>query len=335
MSRIGINGFGRIGRIFLRRCLKKDACVLAINDPMINLDYMAYLLKHDSTHGRLNASICADDKHLIVDGRKIRIFNEKEPAKIPWSDAAVEYVVEATGKFLTIETAGKHIKGSVKKVIISAPSKDAPMFVCGVNLDKYKPDMSVVSNASCTTNGLAPLAKVLHEKFGIVEGLMTTCHALTATQATVDAANKNWRSGRGALQNIIPASTGAAQAVGKVIPELNGKLTGMAFRVPIANVSVVDLTVRINKPAKAEVLKQAIKAAAEGPLKGILGYTEDDVVSSDFNTYSISSVFDAKASISLNENFHKLIAWYDNEYGYCCRLYDLLVHMQEVGGKCN
>ncbi|XP_023301028.2 glyceraldehyde-3-phosphate dehydrogenase [Lucilia cuprina] len=335
MSRIGINGFGRIGRIFLRRCLKKDACVLAINDPMIKLDYMAYLLKHDSTHGRLNASICADDKNLIVDGRKIRIFNEKDPEKINWSDAAVEYVVEATGKFLTKETAGKHLKGSVKKVIISAPSKDAPMFVCGVNLDKYKPDMNVVSNASCTTNGLAPLAKVVHEKFGIVEGLMTTCHALTATQATVDAAKSKWRSGRGALQNIIPASTGAAQAVGKVIPELNGKLTGMAFRVPTANVSVVDLTVRLKNPAKAEILRKEIKAAAEGPLKGILGYTEDEVVSSDFNTYSISSVFDAKASISLNDNFHKLIAWYDNEYGYCCRLYDLIEHLQKAGdGKC-
>ncbi|KAI8120009.1 Glyceraldehyde-3-phosphate dehydrogenase 2 [Lucilia cuprina] len=335
MSRIGINGFGRIGRIFLRRCLKKDACVLAINDPMIKLDYMAYLLKHDSTHGRLNASICADDKNLIVDGRKIRIFNEKDPEKINWSDAAVEYVVEATGKFLTKETAGKHLKGSVKKVIISAPSKDAPMFVCGVNLDKYKPDMNVVSNASCTTNGLAPLAKVVHEKFGIVEGLMTTCHALTATQATVDAAKSKWRSGRGALQNIIPASTGAAQAVGKVIPELNGKLTGMAFRVPTANVSVVDLTVRLKNPAKAEILRKEIKAAAEGPLKGILGYTEDEVVSSDFNTYSISSVFDAKASISLNDNFHKLIAWYDNEYGYCCRLYDLIEYLQKAGdGKC-
>ncbi|KAM7343643.1 glyceraldehyde-3-phosphate dehydrogenase 2 [Cochliomyia hominivorax] len=335
MSRIGINGFGRIGRIFLRRCLKKDACVLAINDPMINLDYMAYLMKFDSTHGRLNASICADDKHLIVDGRKIRIFNEKEPEKIPWSDAKVEYVVEATGKFLTTEAAGKHLKSGAKKVIISAPSKDAPMFVCGVNLDKYKAEMNVVSNASCTTNGLAPLAKIVHEKFEIVEGLMTTCHALTATQTTVDGAKKNWRSGRGALQNIIPASTGAARAVGKVIPDLNGKLTGMAFRVPTANVSVVDLTVRLKKPAKAELLRKEIKTAAEGPLKGILGYTDDEMVSSDFNSYSISSVFDAKASISLNDTFHKLIAWYDNEYGYCCRLYDLIEHMQNVDGKCN
>lgn len=331
MSCIGINGFGRIGRIFLRRCLKKGACVLAINDPMIKLEYMAYLLKYDSTHGRLNATICADNKCLIVGGYKIRIFNEKDPAKIPWAEAKVECVVEATGKFLTKDLAGKHLKDTVKNVVISAPSKDdTPMFVCGVNLDKFKPDMKIVSCASCTTNALAPLVKVIHDKFVIIEGLMTTCHALTASQTTVDAAKSNWRNGRGGLQNIIPASTGAAKAVGKVIPDLNGKLTGMSFRVPTANVSVVDLTIRLKNAAKVDVIRNTIKEAAEGSLSGILGYTEDEVVSTDFNGYSISSVFDANASISLNDNFHKLITWYDNEYGYCCRLLDLITYIQKA-----
>lgn len=334
MSAIGINGFGRIGRIFLRRCLRKEACVVAVNDPMVKLEYMAYLLKYDSTHGRLAAGICADSKNLIIDGQKIRVFNEKDPAKIPWSEAKVECVVEATGKFLTKDSAGKHLKDSVKNVVISAPSKDdTPMFVCGVNLDKYKPDMKIVSCASCTTNALAPLVKVVHDKFSIIEGLMTTCHAVTATQTTVDGAKSKWRNGRSGLQNIIPASTGAAKAVGKVIPDLNGKLTGMAFRVPTPNVSVVDLTVRLKNAAKAEDIKKTIKEAAEGPLAGILGYTEDEVVSTDFNSYSTSSVFDAKASISLNDNFHKLITWYDNEYGYCCRLLDLVNYVQKAS-KC-
>uniref|UniRef100_A0A1A9X314 Glyceraldehyde-3-phosphate dehydrogenase n=1 Tax=Glossina brevipalpis TaxID=37001 RepID=A0A1A9X314_9MUSC len=328
MSKIGINGFGRIGRIFYRRCLRKNAEVLAINDPgAVSTDQMAYLLKYDSVHGRLNGEIQNGKDCLIVNKKKITVTRERDPKKVPWT--GVECVVDCTGIFTTIEKASAHIHDSVKKVFLSYPSTDAPMFVVGVNTDKYKSDMKVLSNASCTTNCLAPLAKVIHDNFCIEEGLMTTVHALTPSQTVTDNAKKKWRSGRSGILNIIPASTGAAKAVGKVIPELNGKLSGMAFRVPTANVSVVDLTVRLGKKANAEAIRAKIKEAANGPLKGILGYTEDMVVSSDFNTYSISSVFDASACIALNDNFHKLIAWYDNEYGYCCRLLDLITFAQK------
>uniref|UniRef100_A0A1A9V5E8 Glyceraldehyde-3-phosphate dehydrogenase n=1 Tax=Glossina austeni TaxID=7395 RepID=A0A1A9V5E8_GLOAU len=327
MSKIGINGFGRIGRIFCRRCLLKNAEVLAINNPALSPDQMAYLLKYDSVHGRLNVKIESGKDCLVVNNKKITVTKEKDAKKIPWT--GVECVVDCSGAFTTIEKASAHIHGSVKKVVLSYPSTDAPMFVCGVNLDKYKSDMKVISNASCTTNCLAPLAKVIHDNFCIEEGLMTTVHAATSTQAVTDNAGKQWRSGRSAMLNIIPASTGAAKAVGKVIPDLNGKLTGMAFRVPTANVSVVDLTVRIQNGATADAIKEKIKEAANGPMKGILGYTEDMVVSSDFNTYSICSVFDAGACIALNDKFHKLIAWYDNEYGYCSRLLDLINFAQK------
>jgi glyceraldehyde 3-phosphate dehydrogenase len=329
MSKIGINGFGRIGRLVLRAALEKGAQVVAVNDPFIGVDYMVYLFKYDSTHGRFKGTVSADDGHLVVNGNKIAVFSERDPKTIPWASAGAEYVVESTGVFTTIEKASAHLAGGAKKVIISAPSADAPMFVCGVNLDKYDSSYKVVSNASCTTNCLAPLAKVIHDNFEIVEGLMTTVHATTATQKTVDGpSGKLWRDGRGAQQNIIPASTGAAKAVGKVIPALNGKLTGMAFRVPVANVSVVDLTVRLGKGASYADIKAKVKAAAEGPLKGILGYTEDDVVSSDFIGDTHSSYFDAAAGIPLNDNFVKLISWYDNEYGYSNRVVDLIKYMQ-------
>jgi len=275
----------------------------------------------------------AEDGALVVNGKKIHVFNEMKPENIPWAKAGAEYVVESTGVFTTIEKAGAHFQGGAKKVIISAPSADAPMFVCGVNLEKYSKDMNVVSNASCTTNCLAPVAKVLHENFEIVEGLMTTVHATTATQKTVDGPSaKDWRGGRGAQQNIIPSSTGAAKAVGKVIPELNGKLTGMAFRVPTPDVSVVDLTVRVGKECSYDDIKAAMKAAADGPLKGFLGYTEDDVVSSDFIGDERSSIFDAKAGIQLSKTFVKVVSWYDNEFGYSHRVIDLVKHMQKVDG---
>jgi len=329
MSKIGINGFGRIGRLVLRAAVDKGAQVVAVNDPFIGLDYMVYLFKYDSTHGRFNGTVEAKDGFLVVNGQKITVFSERDPKDIKWASAGAEYVVESTGVFTTIEKASAHLNGGAKKVIISAPSADAPMFVCGVNLDAYDPKYQVISNASCTTNCLAPLAKVIHDNFEIVEGLMTTVHATTATQKTVDGpSGKLWRDGRGAAQNIIPASTGAAKAVGKVIPSLNGKLTGMAFRVPVANVSVVDLTVRLGKPATYEAIKQKVKEAANGPLKGILDYTEDEVVSSDFVGSNYSSVFDAKAGISLNDNFVKLISWYDNEYGYSNRVIDLIKYIQ-------
>lgn len=329
MSKIGINGFGRIGRLVLRAAIQKGATVVAVNDPFIDVNYMVYLFKFDSTHGRFKGTVKAEDGALVVNGKKITVFCERDPANINWASAGAEYVVESTGVFTTIEKASLHFKGGAKKVIISAPSADAPMFVCGVNLDAYTPDMKVVSNASCTTNCLAPLAKVIHDNFEIVEGLMTTVHATTATQKTVDGpSGKLWRDGRGAAQNIIPASTGAAKAVGKVIPALNGKITGMAFRVPTANVSVVDLTVRLGKPATYEAIKQKVKEAADGPLKGILDYTEEEVVSSDFISDTNSSIFDAKAGISLNDNFVKLISWYDNEYGYSNRVVDLITYMQ-------
>ncbi|XP_050425280.1 glyceraldehyde-3-phosphate dehydrogenase 2 [Adelges cooleyi] len=329
MSNIGINGFGRIGRLVLRASLEKGAKVVAINDPFIGIEYMVYLFKYDSTHGRFKGEVTVDGDFLVVNGDKIKIFSERDPKAIQWASAGAHYVVESTGVFTTIEKASAHLEGGAKKVIISAPSADAPMFVVGVNLDAYDPSFKVVSNASCTTNCLAPLAKVINDNFGIVEGLMTTVHATTATQKTVDGpSGKLWRDGRGAAQNIIPAATGAAKAVGKVIPALNGKLTGMAFRVPVANVSVVDLTVRLSKPASYQEIKNKVKEAANGPLKGILAYTEDEVVSSDFIGDTNSSIFDAKAGIPLNDQFVKLISWYDNEYGYSNRVVDLIKFMQ-------
>ncbi|KRT79015.1 hypothetical protein AMK59_8360 [Oryctes borbonicus] len=329
MSKIGINGFGRIGRLVLRAALERGGQVVAVNDPFIGLDYMVYMFKYDSTHGKFAGTVDAKDGKLVVNGQEIAVFSERDPKSIPWGKAGAEYVVESTGVFTTIEKASAHLEGGAKKVIISAPSADAPMFVVGVNLEAYDPSYKVISNASCTTNCLAPLAKVIHDNFGIVEGLMTTVHAITATQKTVDGpSGKLWRDGRGAAQNIIPASTGAAKAVGKVIPSLNGKLTGMAFRVPVPNVSVVDLTVRLEKPAKYEEIKAKVRQAAEGPLKGILAYTEDSVVSSDFIGDSSSSTFDAQAGIPLNDNFVKLITWYDNEYGYSCRVVDLIKYIQ-------
>lgn len=329
MSKIGINGFGRIGRLVLRAAIDKGAQVVAVNDPFIGLDYMVYLFKYDSTHGRFKGTVVAEGGFLVVNGQKITVFSERDPKDIKWSSAGAEYVVESTGVFTTIDKASTHLVGGAKKVIISAPSADAPMFVCGVNLETYDPKMQVVSNASCTTNCLAPLAKVIHDNFEIVEGLMTTVHATTATQKTVDGpSGKLWRDGRGAQQNIIPASTGAAKAVGKVIPALNGKLTGMAFRVPVANVSVVDLTVRLGKPAPYDLIKQKVKEAANGPLKGILDYTEEEVVSSDFIGSNHSSIFDAAAGIPLTDTFVKLISWYDNEFGYSNRVIDLIKYMQ-------
>ncbi|CAJ1062051.1 glyceraldehyde-3-phosphate dehydrogenase 2 [Xyrichtys novacula] len=325
---VGINGFGRIGRLVLRACLKRGIKVVAINDPFIDLEYMVYMFKYDSTHGRYNGEVHKDGDKLIVDGSAISVFQCMKPAEIPWGDAGAKYVVESTGVFLSVEKASLHLQGGAERVVVSAPSPDAPMFVMGVNEDKYRPSMKIVSNASCTTNCLAPLAKVIHDNFGIEEALMTTVHAYTATQKTVDGPSaKAWRDGRGAHANIIPASTGAAKAVGKVIPDLNGKLTGMAFRVPVADVSVVDLTCRLSKPASYAEIKEACKKAAHGPMKGILGYTEDQVVSSDFIGDTHSSIFDAGAGISLNDNFVKLISWYDNEYGYSNRVADLLLYM--------
>ncbi|KAL0077211.1 glyceraldehyde-3-phosphate dehydrogenase [Phycomyces blakesleeanus] len=331
---VGINGFGRIGRIVLRASLENpNVQVVAINDPFIDLEYMVYMFKYDSTHGRFKGTVSTEDGKLIVNGKAISVYAERDPAQIPWAKDEAYYVVESTGVFTTIEKGKLHLVGGAKKVIISAPSADAPMFVCGVNLDAYKSEYEVISNASCTTNCLAPLAKVINDKFGIVEGLMTTVHATTATQKTVDGpSGKDWRAGRGAGANIIPASTGAAKAVGKVIPELNGKLTGMSFRVPNPDVSVVDLTVRLEKGASYEEIKLAIKEASENELKGILGYTDDEVVSTDFLGDDRSSIFDAKAGISLNPNFVKLVSWYDNEYGYSCRVVDLIVHAAKVDG---
>uniref|UniRef100_A0A9J7Y8P8 glyceraldehyde-3-phosphate dehydrogenase (phosphorylating) n=1 Tax=Cyprinus carpio carpio TaxID=630221 RepID=A0A9J7Y8P8_CYPCA len=305
---VGINGFGRIGRLVLRACLQKGIKVTAINDPFIDVQYMVYMFKYDSTHGRYKGDVHQEDGKLIVDGQAISVFQCMKPAEIPWGDAGALYVVESTGVFLSIEKASAHIQGGAKRVVVSAPSPDAPMFVMGVNQDKYDPSsMTIVSNASCTTNCLAPLAKVIHDNFGIEEALMTTVHAYTATQKTVDGPS--------------------AKAVGKVIPELNGKLTGMAFRVPVSDVSVVDLTCRLSKPASYAAIKESVKKAAHGPMKGILGYTEDSVVSSDFIGDTHSSIFDAGAGISLNDNFVKLISWYDNEFGYSHRVADLLVYM--------
>lgn len=326
--KVGINGFGRIGRIVLRNALQNpEVQVNAINDPFIDLDYMVYMFKYDSTHGRFKGDVHTKDGKLVVNGHRISVFAERDPTSINWKAGDAEYIVESTGVFTTVEKASAHLKGGAKKVIISAPSADAPMYVCGVNLESYKSSDPVISNASCTTNCLAPLAKVIHDEFGIVEGLMTTVHATTATQKTVDGpSNKDWRGGRGAAANIIPSSTGAAKAVGKVIPSLNGKLTGMAFRVPTSDVSVVDLVVRLEKSATYDEIKAALKKASEGHLKGILGYTEDEVVSTDFVGDEHSSIFDGKAGIALNKNFVKLVAWYDNEWGYSKRVVDLLVY---------
>eukprot|EP00999_Lentomonas_sp_LEN2_P002795 NODE_662_length_1282_cov_142.438961_g623_i0.p1 GENE.NODE_662_length_1282_cov_142.438961_g623_i0~~NODE_662_length_1282_cov_142.438961_g623_i0.p1 ORF type:complete len:334 (-),score=100.20 NODE_662_length_1282_cov_142.438961_g623_i0:199-1200(-) len=333
MVRVGINGFGRIGRLVMRASLAHpDVQVVAVNDPFLDLDYMAYMLKWDSVHGKFKGTIEAKDGKLVVNGNVIQVYAVSDPAAIPWGENNVEYVVESTGVFTTIDRAGGHLKGGAKRVVISAPSADAPMYVMGCNEDAYKPDQQVISNASCTTNCLAPLAKVLHDKFGIVEGLMTTVHATTATQKTVDApSKKDWRSGRGILNNIIPSSTGAAKAVGKVIPDLNGKLTGMAFRVPTSDVSVVDLTVRFEKPANKEAIDKAIQEASETPrLKGVLVFTDEDVVSSDFLSSTQSSTYDSKASIILNDHFAKIISWYDNEYGYSHRVVDLIAYTSKI-----
>jgi glyceraldehyde 3-phosphate dehydrogenase len=326
--KIGINGFGRIGRLVFRCALEKGVQVVGVNDPFIPADYMVYMFKYDSTHGKFKGEVSHKDGKLIVNGKEIAVYTEKEPSAIPWGQLGAEYVVESTGVFTTIDKCQAHLKAGAKKVVITAPSADAPMFVMGVNEEKYTGQETVVSNASCTTNCLAPLAKVIHDKFGIVEALMTTVHSYTATQKTVDGpSHKDWRGGRGAAQNIIPSSTGAAKAVGKVIPDLNGKLTGMSFRVPTPNVSVVDLTARLNKGAKYEDICAAIKEAANGPLKGILAYTDQEVVSTDFMGDTNSSIFDAKAGISLNDNFVKLVSWYDNEYGYSNRVVDLIQFM--------
>ena len=330
--KISINGFGRIGRLVFRAAINNPAVeIVSINDPFISSDYAAYMLKYDSVHGRFQGTVDGSQAGvLVVNGKAIKMFSEKDPANIPWGSTGTEYVLESTGVFTTIEKAQAHIKGGAKRVVISAPSADAPMFVMGVNNDKYAGE-AIVSNASCTTNCLAPLAKVINDNFGIVEGLMTTVHATTATQKTVDGPSaKDWRGGRAAAGNIIPSSTGAAKAVGKVIPELNGKLTGMAFRVPTLDVSVVDLTCRLAKPTSMDAIKAAIKAAAEGPLKGIMGYTDEAVVSQDFVGEKCTSVFDADASIMLNETFVKLVSWYDNEVGYSNKCVDLIIHMAKT-----
>merc|ERR1711970_1148656 len=326
MVNIGINGFGRIGRLVSRVCAdREDVTVVAINDPFITLDYMVYMFKYDSTHGKFNGTVEERDGKLVINGNEITITGERNPADIKWGAAGAEVVVESTGVFTTTEKASAHLEGGAKRVVISAPSADAPMFVMGVNEQNFKPDMNIISNASCTTNCLAPVAKVINDAFGIEEGLMTTVHAYTATQKTVDGpCGKKWRDGRGAGQNIIPASTGAAKAVGKVIPALNGKLTGMAFRVPTPNVSVVDLTCRLQKGASYEDICKCIKTASEGSLKGILGYTDEDVVSTDFYGDDRSSIFDAKAGIQLSNTFVKLVSWYDNEMGYSNRVIDLI-----------
>ncbi|KJF44811.1 type I glyceraldehyde-3-phosphate dehydrogenase [Draconibacterium sediminis] len=332
MIKIGINGFGRIGRFVFRQAVAKGTVqVVAIND-LIDVDYMAYMLKYDSTHGRFDGTVEVKDGALVVNGNVVRVTAERNPADINWGAVGAEYVVESTGLFLTKESAQGHIDAGAKKVVMSAPSKDdTPMFVMGVNNKSYSNDMTFVSNASCTTNCLAPIAKVLNDNFGIVDGLMTTVHATTATQKTVDGPSaKDWRGGRGAGQNIIPSSTGAAKAVGKVIPELNGKLTGMAFRVPTPDVSVVDLTVNLAKGASYAEICAAMKAASEGELKGILGYTEDQVVSNDFIGETQTSVFDAKAGIALTDTFVKVVSWYDNEMGYSAKVCELIEYMDSV-----
>lgn len=333
MIKVGINGFGRIGRLVFRVAAEQsDIQVVGIND-LVDVEYMAYMLKYDSTHGRFKGTVEVKDGKLVVNGNEIRVTAERNPADLKWNEVGAEYVVESTGLFLTKESAQGHIDAGAKKVVMSAPSKDdTPMFVMGVNHKKYTSDMQFVSNASCTTNCLAPVAKVLNDNWGIKEGLMTTVHAATATQKTVDGPSmKDWRGGRGAYQNIIPSSTGAAKAVGKVIPELNGKLTGMAFRVPTPDVSVVDLTVNLEKPASYDEIKAAMKAASEGELKGILGYTEDAVVSNDFVGDGRTSIFDADAGIQISDTFVKVVSWYDNEWGYSTKVVELVQFIHSKG----
>ncbi|KAK6461659.1 putative glyceraldehyde-3-phosphate dehydrogenase [Scheffersomyces coipomensis] len=332
MVKVAINGFGRIGRLVLRIALgRPDIQVVAVNDPFIAADYAAYMFKYDSTHGRYKGTVEAEGDFLVIDGQKIKVFQFKDPVDIPWGEYGVEYVIESTGIFTKLAGAQKHIDAGAKKVIITAPSADAPMFVVGVNEEKITKDLTIISNASCTTNCLAPLAKVINDNFGIKEGLMSTVHSITATQKTVDGpSHKDWRGGRTASGNIIPSSTGAAKAVGKVIPELNGKLTGLSLRVPTTDVSVVDLTVNLEKPTTYAEISAVVKKASEGPLKGILGYTEDAVVSTDFLSSTYSSVFDAKAGILLSPTFVKLISWYDNEYGYSTRVVDLLEYVAKL-----
>ena len=330
--KVGINGFGRIGKLVLQAALEKEGEieVVAINDPSVAADYMAYMIKFDTVHGRFKREVKAENNKLVVNGKTINVFNELDPHNIPWGAEGVEYVLDCLGVFTTLEKAQAHLDSGAKKVLISAPSKDAPMFVMGVNNDKYDPSMSIISNASCTTNCLAPLAKVIHDNFGIKEGLMTTVHSTTATQKTVDGASKkDWRGGRAASANIIPSSTGAAKAVGKVIPELDGKLTGMAFRVPTVNVSVVDLTCNLEKSATYEEICEVVKKASENEFKGIIEYTDEDVVSSDFIHDSHTCIFDSKAGIQLTDKFVKLVAWYDNEWGYSNKLVDLAIYISK------
>ena len=335
--KVGINGFGRIGRLVFRAAASNpNIKVVGVNDPFMTTDYMAYMIKYDTVHGRFDGKVDYADGKIIVNGEEITVYDKMDPATIPWTECKAEYIVEATGVFLTTEKANAHLKGGAKKVIISAPAKDkvTPMFVMGVNNKTYTSDMNIVSNASCTTNCLAPIAKVLNDNFGIKDGLMTTIHSYTSTQKAVDGpSSKNWRMGRACAQNIIPSTTGAAIAVGVVLPELNGKLTGMAFRVPTPNVSVVDLTCNLEKAATYEEIKVAMKKASENELKGILGYTEEDVVSSDFTTDARTSIFDAKAGVSLTDNFVKVISWYDNEWGYSNKIIDLISYMATVDAK--
>ena len=335
MIKVGINGFGRIGRLVMRVSLERDNVdVVAVNDPFIDVEYMKYMLTYDTIHGKYNADIKVESNDLVINGKIVKVFNCMEPSEIPWGEVGAEYVVESSGVFTTTEKAQAHLKGGAKKVVISAPSKDAKMFVMGVNNNEYTSDMNIVSNASCTTNCLAPLAKVINDNFGIVEGLMTTVHSATATQKTVDGpSKKDWRGGRAATYNIIPSSTGAAKAVGKVIPSLNGKLTGMSFRVPTLDVSVVDLTCRLEKGASYEEIVEKIKEACNGELKGIMSWTDEDVVSSDFISDPHTSIFDVKAGIQLSDNFVKLVSWYDNEWGYSNKVVDLITHMYGVDHK--
>ena len=333
MIKIGINGFGRIGRLVFRAAAAQPEKfeIVAINDPFVDPEYMAYMAKYDTAHGKFAGELASKDGKLVVNGHEVNVYGFKDPAEIPWGKDGVEYVIEATGVFKTVDDCQAHLNAGSRKVIITAPSKDAPMFVMGVNNKTYSSDMTVISNASCTTNCLAPLAKVINDNFGIKEGLMTTVHAVTATQKTVDGpSKKDWRGGRASMCNIIPSSTGAAKAVGKVIPSLAGKLTGMAFRVPTIDVSVVDLTVNIEKPASYDEICAAVKSASEGELKGLLGYTEDAVVSSDFLGDSHGSIFDAKAGIALTDTFIKLVAWYDNEWGYSCNVLKLTEYVDSV-----
>ena len=336
--KIGINGFGRIGRLVFRAAVAQPDVydVVAINDPFVDVDYMVYMVKYDTIHGKFEGCVKAENGQLVVNGKPISVFACKDPAEIPWGAEGADYVVESTGVFTTTEKASAHLKGGAKKVVISAPAKDkeTPTFVCGVNLDKYTKDMKIVSNASCTTNCLAPLTKVVHDNFGIVEGLMTTVHSTTTTQKTVDAPSaKDWRGGRAAAGNIIPSSTGAAKACALVLPEMKGKLTGMSFRVPTLDVSVVDLTVRLEKSTTYEEICAKVKEASETSMKGILGYTDEDVVSSDFYSDPRTSIFDAKAGIMLNPNFVKLVSWYDNEWGYSNKVLMLISHMAKVDAE--